>query len=1133
MAFVNRLRELSELRAGVQDALSGRGRLFTIVGEPGIGKSSLADEAARSGADRGAGVFWGRCWEGGGAPAYWPWIQVLRGLINDADRINLAKWLSGGASEIVQIVPELRDVLPELPVPRQTSLSEPEQARFRLLISAVAFLRHAAETQPLVIVLDDLHVADSTSLMMLMALARDLRGARLMLIGTYRETEMRNSDVLSGLIAEAEREGTRLPLRGLAESDVGQLIESAAGISPAPSLVSMLEKATEGNPFFLSEILRLMAAEGQLASELVTASRRQLRIPDSVRESISRRMLPLSAESRQVLTVASVIGSEFDLAVLETASEIPRERIVELLDAPIRLELLTEAEGIFGRYIFCHALIRDALYEALPSKQRLGLHRRIADAIRDAHDAEQRPAEIAYHYCAAAPAGDVESAVEYSRRSAQVAARQLAYEEAARHLNTALEVLRFAHTEKESLRGELLLALGEAQTKAGHLAEARKTCLLAVDHARRLRQADRFARAVVTAGRSVSESGTTDRSLVALLTEALDLLGESDSAVRAQVVARLGVELYWSDRARGTQLCQQAVEIARRINDQHSLVIALWAHHLSLRNPDSLGQRLADAGEVIGIAEQLGENDFALEVRFYRISDLLESGDASAVEVELREYLRAEAELKDRFKRGLLLEGMRALLDGCLLEAEGAAQRALIAGRESGRPLALNSFLIQTGHVYWERARLQDFEPSLRDFIAQNPLITFGRCALVQCLIQAGKTREAREAFISLAANDFQSIPRDWNWLPSMFVLADVCVELGDRDYAEVLYSLLYPYASRNAVLGYVYCYGSVQFVLGRLAALLGHQEEAAQHFEAAIAANQRIGAVIWLAHSECEYAALLFTRAGEGDYAHALKLLVSANRVAQTLQLTRLQNALQVLNENVSAEELKATVDPVQAKTFEEASTYKHLQRTKGLKGEYSSGDLVSDATDLTAKAAVASIRDLATDHTLERTVTILISDVEDSAKLFDKLGDLRAQEIIREHNEIVRVEVARHGGKEIKTMGDSFMVVFSSARRAVLCAISIQRAFSRYEKEHGDQPLQVRIGLHAGEPINESDDLFGKAVILAARITALARGGEILVSSLLRELTENAGDLRFDEAKEVELKGLSGFYRVYRVIW
>jgi class 3 adenylate cyclase len=552
-----------------------------------------------------------------------------------------------------------------------------------------------------------------------------------------------------------------------------------------------------------------------------------------------------------------------------------------------------------------------------------------------------------------------------------------------------------------------------------------------------------------------------------LLGEALNFLGKADSAVRAQVLARLGIELYWSDRDHGTELCQQAVEIARRLDDQHSLVIALWAHHLSLRNPDCLAQRLADAGDVIRIAKQLGENDFAVEVRFYRISDLLESGDASAVEFELREYLRAEAKLKDRFKRGILLEGMRALLDSRLIEAEGFAQQALIAGRQRVRPLALNSFLVQTGHIYFERARLHEFEPSLRDFIAQNPLIIFGRCALIECLIQGGKESQAKEVFVSLAVEHFRSIPRDWNWLPSMFVLADVCVDLDDRERAGILYSLLCPYAPRNAVIGFVYCYGSVQYVLGRLAALNGRIDEAAQHFEAAIAANQKMRAVTWVAHSECEYAALLLTRAGDSDRPRALELLASANRTAQDLQLARLQKRLQSVKMTAAAE-------------LELPGTPENAEVRKKSDQEYLHRNVVSDPIGRLADAAIAQPHDLSTYGPLERIITILFSDIEDSARLFDTLGDLRAQEIVRKHSEIIRGQVALHGGREIKTMGDGFMIAFPSARRAVLCAISIQHAFTAYEKEHSDQPIRVRIGLHAGEPINESADFFGKSVIL-----------------------------------------------------
>ena len=157
----------------------------------------------------------------------------------------------------------------------------------------------------------------------------------------------------------------------------------------------------------------------------------------------------------------------------------------------------------------------------------------------------------------------------------------------------------------------------------------------------------------------------------------------------------------------------------------------------------------------------------------------------------------------------------------------------------------------------------------------------------------------------------------------------------------------------------------------------------------------------------------------------------------------------------------------------------------------------------------------------------------MKDSSALFDTLGDLRAQEIINTHNAIVRQQVARQKGFVVKSMGDGFMLAFSSARRAVLCAIAMQRAFAAYSEQHRETPIQVRMGLHVGEPINVSDDLYGKPVIVAARIAALAQAREILVSSTLRDLTESAGDLRFNDAGTVELKGLSGTHHLHRVIW
>ena len=374
-----------------------------------------------------------------------------------------------------------------------------------------------------------------------------------------------------------------------------------------------------------------------------------------------------------------------------------------------------------------------------------------------------------------------------------MAERQLAYEEAAQHLRNAIDALGLKPGGDDSLKAELICELRETKARTGDLAEARKTCLEAIALARRANRPEPFARAVVTAGRGVSNSGETDPELVGLLNEALESLGDKDSPLRGQALARLGIELYWTDRDRSVRLCQEAVEMARRLDDPHTLIVALWARHLSLRNPDSLDQRLADGREAIAVAERARERDFALEARFYRVPDLVEAGDIAGADQGLREYLIAEAELKDRFKRGLLLEGMRALMDGRLAEAASLAQQAFIAGQQSARPLTLNAFLVQHGMAMWELGRLGELEPQLRAYIAQNPLIVFARCGLQLALIQLGRPEEARTEFESLARDDFAHVPRDWNWLASMFVLADICVDLGEVRHAEVLYRLLLP----------------------------------------------------------------------------------------------------------------------------------------------------------------------------------------------------------------------------------------------------------------------------------------------------------------------------------------------------
>jgi eukaryotic-like serine/threonine-protein kinase len=1105
--FVGRGHELAEISAGIEGAVAGHGALFTLAGEPGVGKSRLAQEAASYARAQGARVIWGRCWEHGGAPPYWPWVQLLRGLSRSVDPAQLSAWMGAGAAEIAQIAPELRNQIGGVPEAPGGSLGQPDKARFRLFDSLIAFFEAAAEAQPLLIVLDDLHAADPTSLLMLVAFSRRVRGIRAAAIGTYRALEVKQMPEHAALIAQAEREGVAFPLFGLDEGAVGKFIEGAWGVSPNSALVHRLHGMTEGNPFFLKEVLRQMAAEG-LASDSSSVPTR-LTIPRGVIEFIKNLIQPLAEDARNILDVASVIGRDFDLDRLEAASGTPREAVTDLLDQAVSLELVHEARGAAGRYSFRHALIREALYDALPAAKRRRLHRVVAEAIRGLGATREPYAEIAYHYCQSASPGDADSAIEYSRQAARTAEKQLAYEEAAQHLSNAIEAQALKRAGDDPFQAELLCDLGEAQLKTGDLAEARKTCLRASDIARRVARADLFARAVLAPGRHLSLSGVTDRGLVQLLGEARLMLGNEDSPLLAQVLARLGIELYWSERDQAVALCQQAAEMARRLDDPHTLIVALWGRWLSLRNPDALEQRLADTREMITIAEQAGERDFALEARYYRIADLLEAGDIVGSDAAHSEFLAVETELRDRFKRGLLLDGMRALIDGRLEASQHLAQQAFAAGQLSGRPLAPNSFLIQHGMTLWERCRFGDLESTLRGFIAQNPLIVFARCALQLILLQQGRSDDARIEFDRLAEGEFRLIPRDWNWIPSMFVLADVCADLGEVENAQILYRQLAPYALRNAMLGNVYTYGSVALALGRLAAVLGRLDDAEAHFETALTANRRIRAAIWLGHTQCELADLLLTRGEDRDSARANELIASARQTADVLGLVRLRRKLELLDGPMAAAGVSALslggarIQPEDA------------------------------ALDKAAASALSQTRDARAFASLDGTVTIMFSDIVESTALYDLLGDLRGSEVIRTHNEIFRREVAAHRGHEVNTFGDSFMIAFPSVRRAVLCAIALQRAFAAYCDSHPDLPMRVRIGLHVGEAVRESTDFFGKTVILAARISALAQGGQILVSSTLHDVAASAGDIRFVSAGERPLKGLAGTHRLFELVW
>ena len=452
-AFVGREREMAELCAGLEVPASDRRRVLLISGEAGIGKTRLAEEFASYAASRGTRVVWGRCWEGGGVPAYWPWIQALRTLLADSD-LKLPK--ISASAELAQLMPELR-VASENPNAAATSArSDPEQARFRLFDSVTSLLKDAARLQPLMLVLDDLHDADQPSLLMLQFVARELGGSRVMLVGAYREIELRRSPALSKLIGEILRDGHQLPLAGLSREEVARMIECYSGEAPGPGLVSELHRATLGNPLFVDGVVRVLSAEGRLHEGLDLA---HLKLPDGAREAIRRRLGLLSVEAYSTLTVAAFVGQEFDAHVLERVAELAAERLSDIVQEALELAVLTQLNS--QRYRFAHPLIREALYQYPPAAERIRLHRKIGETLEQLHRTDLKPhlAALAHHF---RESGIADKAIDYSIRAGEAAEAVFAYDDALSHLRSALPIAE-AHDHHDSQRAGILLRLGRIE----------------------------------------------------------------------------------------------------------------------------------------------------------------------------------------------------------------------------------------------------------------------------------------------------------------------------------------------------------------------------------------------------------------------------------------------------------------------------------------------------------------------------------------------------------------------------------------------------------------------------------------------------------------------------------------------
>ena len=878
-AFVGRAAELAELYRGLDEAISGRGALFLLLGEPGIGKTRLAEELVRRARSRGACVLVGRCWEAGGAPAFWPWVQSLRSYVEQSEPAALRAQLAAGAADVAQIMPELREIFPDLPEP---SL-EAEGARFRLFDATARFLRSAAAERPLVLVLDDLHAADEPSLLLLRFVAGELGGSRILIVGTYRDVDPTVRDPLASTLAELAREQVthRVALGGLTLEDVARFVELDAGAIPVPGLIAALHAETEGNPLFLGEVVRLLAAEGRLA-EVDTRTLFTLGIPQGVREVIGRRLGRLSAECIRVLTLASVLGRDFGLDVLSTLSELSGDELLDVLDEAVAARVVSAVPETHGRLRFAHALIRETLYDGLTTPRRVQLHRRASEALEAAYGSDPEPhlAELAYHFFEAAPGGDAQKALGYALRAGESAVKLLAYEEAARLYKLALQALDLTQPVDRVTRCELLLSLGDALARGGSTPEAKTAFLAAADVARSAQLPEHLARAALgRGGRFVWLRAGSDERLVPLLEEALQALGETESTLRVRLLARLAGAL--RDQASlepRASLSGQAVEIARRLGDKETLAYALSGRFTAIWGPDI--EELAEiAEEVTRLAEETEDPEAALQACWLRHIAWLTLSETERVATIADEYRALAQELKQPSHQWYVavMRSVWALFRGEFGEAEQLVDEAQQFGRraqswDAGCSYRLSLFILRR-----EQGRLNEIEGLIKASVGEYAGYRVFRCLVVLLECELGRDSEAQHGLEELAAESFAALPRDSEWLFCLCVLAEVAARLHDHDRASILYEQLGPYSQLNPLASGEIAAGSVARYLGMLASTTGRWNDAARHFDDALEANERMGARPWLAHTQEDYAHMLIARNAHGDSERAHELLETA----------------------------------------------------------------------------------------------------------------------------------------------------------------------------------------------------------------------------------------------------------------
>ncbi len=881
LPFCGRQTEIDSLLEHLKVAADGALDVVLVSGEAGIGKTRLATEAARRALDRGSTVLYGRCDEDLAVP-FQPFVEALTQV---ARAHPDARLFGRHAGELVRIVPEVASVTPGLPPPLR---ADPETERYRLFDAVAAWLGSVSAAGGAMLIIDDLHWGEQSTLLLLRHLIRSAEPMKLLIVVTYRSTELRPAHPLADFLADVGSHShvDRMPLEGLGLPAVHDMVRGVGGNEAddsAQDLGQLLWSETAGNPLFVQEILRSLVEGGILRDDdgLLTTTEpvSTINIPDSVREVVGRRLGRLRPTTRMVLSVASVTGVAIDFEAVVAASGLDDDRVVDALDEACGAELIRETPS--GAYEFIHPLVRSTLYTGLGSARRHQRHRFVAEALLGRPDSA--PASVFYHLYRARVADP--RIIDQSASAGQEALERLAFDEAVGYFASALDALAAIGPPGGLLprKCELLIALGNAQRLAARPAH-RDTLLEAAQLAEDLGDASLLARAVLANNRGfASVIGIVDAERVRFLEAALAAVGPDDSPTRARLLSVLGLETIWDNRGlRRLNLVDEATAIARRLGDESCLLETWTAAHVAGSIPDQTPRLLEEAPPLIDLAERIGNAQqqagaYAIAaIHYVQFEGLAEAARL----LERIDHLATE--FNHPFLRWMHANHRccQLTLTGTGNQVEAAALEALQLGQTAGQPDAISWFGPQLFAARWAQGRLAEMVGLVDQVASGSPGLPAWQAGLALSHISAGDDRRAISIVDDLMADPGRVFAQNVAWLLGHSVLAEAVAAVGTPHQAEREYGALLPYAGRIPNLAMV-ARPAVSLWLAVLAARAGRDGPARAHFAAALQEHERLGARVFLARTRFEWGRFLVHR---GDTGQGRSVLAQARESADDL---------------------------------------------------------------------------------------------------------------------------------------------------------------------------------------------------------------------------------------------------------